>query len=92
MNKFKNKQAQDIFAGNVIKGISPDIIRKAMIKIMMVMAAKELKDLTVPPSNHLEKLKGDRAGQYSVRVNEKYRICFCWNNGEADEIEFVDYH
>jgi proteic killer suppression protein len=92
MSRFKNELTEDIAKGHKLKGISPDIVRKAMMKITMVMAASDLKDLRVPPSNHLEKLQGDRKGQYSVRVNDKYRICFEWNDNRASQIEFVDYH
>lgn len=92
MGKFKNKLTEDIAGGEVVKGLSPALVRKAMIKIIMVMAAADLKDLRIPSSNHLEKLKGDRQEQYSIRVNDKYRICFEWENNEATEIEFIDYH
>jgi len=58
----------------------------------MVEAATDIRELAAPPSNHLVKLKGDREGQWSIRVNEKYRICFKWSNDRADEIEFTNYH
>ena len=58
----------------------------------MLHAARELRDLTIPPSNRLEKLKGDRAGQYSIRVNDQYRVCFVWKSGDAYDVEIVDYH
>ena len=92
MNKFKDGLTRRIFKGEVVKGISPDVVRRAVIKLTMVEAATEIKELVTPPSNHLEKLKGDRKGQLSVRVNDKYRICFKWRNGQANEIEFTDYH
>ena len=92
MNKFKDRLTEDIALGHRVKGLSPDIIRKAMIKIIMIMAAADLRDLMIPPSKHLEKLHGNRKNQYSVRVNDKYRICFEWNDGEVKEIEFTDYH
>ena len=87
MNKFKDRLTEDIALGYRVKGLSPDIIRKAMIKIIMIMAAADLRDLMIPPSNHLEKLQGNRKNQYSVRVNDKNRICFEWNDGEVKEIE-----
>ena len=92
MNKFKDALTKRLFNGEVVKGISPDIVRRAVIKLTMVEAAMDIRELTLPPSNHLEKLKGDRAGQYSIRVNDKYRICFEWNDGRAKKIEFTDYH
>ena len=92
MNKFKDSLTRRIFEGNVARGFSPDLTRKAMIKLTMVEAATEIRELATPPSNHLEKLKGDRLGQWSIRVNDKYRICFNWRNGRAYNIELVDYH
>lgn len=61
-------------------------------KLQMVSAAHSLQDLRVPPSNHLEKLKGDRSGWYSIRVNRQWRLCFRWLDGEAVEVELCDYH
>ena len=58
----------------------------------MLDAAKTLEDLTIPPSNHLEMLSGDRKGQYSIRINKQYRICFVWHDGAANDVEIVDYH
>ena len=58
----------------------------------MLTAASELKSLRIPPSNHLERLKGDRAGQHSIRINDQWRICFTWKNGDAYDVEIVDYH
>ena len=92
MNKFKDALTRRIFEGIVVKGIPPDVIRKTVMKLTMVEAATEIRELAVPPSNHLEKLKGDRDGQWSIRVNDKYRICFKWRDGRACEMEFTDYH
>jgi len=92
MDKFKDSLTRRIFEGAVVRGFSPELIRKAMIKLTMVEAATEIRELATPPSNHLEKLKGDRLGQWSIRVNDKYRICFNWHNGRSCNMEFVDYH
>ena len=92
MNKFKDSLTRRIFEGEVARGFSSDLIKKAMIKLTMVEAATEIRELATPPSNHLEKLKGDRSGQWSIRVNDKYRICFNWHDGRSCDIEFVDYH
>ena len=92
MDKFKDGLTRQIFEGKAVKGLSLDLLRKAVIKLTMVEAAMDIRELAIPPSNRLEKLKGDRAGQWSIRVNEKYRICFEWREGRACEIEFVDYH
>lgn len=66
--------------------------RVALRKIRQLQAASTLQDLRIPPGNHLESLKGDRAGQYSIRINDQYRICFAWDNGQAKNVEIVDYH
>ncbi len=66
--------------------------RVALRKLAMVEAAQVLDDLRVPPGNRLEALRGDRAGQHSIRINDQYRICFRWQDGEAHDVEIVDYH
>ena len=92
MNKFKNKITEEILNGEYIKGLPTDVIIRAKSKLILIIGATNLIDLKSPPSNNLEKLQGDRQGQYSIRVNAKYRICFEWINNEAFEIEFIDYH
>jgi toxin HigB-1 len=64
----------------------------ALRKLLMLDAAESLVDLRVPPSNHLEKLSGNRSGQYSIRINDRWRICFRWQDGNAHDVEIVDYH
>ena len=66
--------------------------RVALRRLWQLDAADRLDDLRVPPGNRLEKLKGDRRGQYSIRINERWRICFRWHNGDAFDVEIVDYH
>ena len=68
------------------------IARVALRRLRLLHRAKTLNDLRVPPGNRLEALKGDRAGQYSIRVNDQYRICFRWDQGDAYEVELADYH
>jgi len=63
-----------------------------MIRLVMLNRSGKLDDLKVPPSNHLEKLSGDREGQYSIRINDKYRVCFRWQDNNAFDVEIVDYH
>ena len=92
MDKFKDGLTRRLFNGEVVKGLSPDLVRRVIIKLTMVEAATAIRELATPPSNRLEKLKGDRANQWSIRVNDKYRICFKWLKGRACEIEFTDYH
>ena len=69
-----------------------DLVRRAQQLLALVNAASDVKDLRSPPGNRLEKLSGDREGQYSIRINQKWRICFRWANGGADDVEIVDYH
>jgi toxin HigB-1 len=68
------------------------IAQVARRKLDMIVQAVALKDLNAPPANHLEKLKGDRAGQHSIRINDQYRICFVWSEAGAKGVEIVDYH
>jgi toxin HigB-1 len=72
--------------------LPPNIQRKARIKLEVLDAAGALQDLRIPPSNRLEKLAGNRQGQYSVRINDKWRICFVWKGSDAHQVESVDYH
>ena len=92
IRSFKDKETQAIFGREHSRRLPPDIQRSALRKLIMIHRAVELKDLISPPSNHLEALKGNRRGQYSIRINKQWRICFKWQNGEAFEVEIVDYH
>ncbi|MGI9570953.1 MAG: type II toxin-antitoxin system RelE/ParE family toxin, partial [Desulfobulbia bacterium] len=69
-----------------------NIERVALRKLVMIHAAKQIVDLRIPPNNRLERLKGNRKGQYSIRINDQWRICFKWNSGEAYDVEICDYH
>ena len=89
---FKNKLAEAVWNGTVGKGFPADLVRPAQRKLAMVNAAVSLEALRVPPANRLEALKGDRAGQHSIRVNDQFRICFIWRDGHAVDVEIVDYH
>jgi proteic killer suppression protein len=88
----KGKMIDKLIAGGSVKGFPSDIIRRAELKITMLDAATSLEDLKIPPSNHLEKLTHDRSGQYSIRINQQWRICFIWEDKDAYEVEIVDYH
>lgn len=68
------------------------IVKRARRKLLMIDAATDVHDLRVPPGNRLEKLSGDRSGQYSMRINDQYRVCFAFRNGNAFRVEIVDYH
>ena len=92
MERFASTITYKLFKGLSVNKIDSQIRIRAKKKITYVYIAKDLKDLLLPPSNNLEKLKGDRKNQYSIRVNDKYRVCFTWIEGQAENIEFVDYH
>ncbi|MFM7780562.1 MAG: type II toxin-antitoxin system RelE/ParE family toxin [Alphaproteobacteria bacterium] len=79
-----------VFLGQAPKGFSSDILSVARRKLRMLDAAIRLDDLRIPPNNRLEALRGDRAGQYSIRVNDQWRLCFVWRNGAAHDVEMVD--
>ncbi len=74
------------------KGLPGNLAKQARRKLRMVDAATRVEDLASPPGNHLEALAGDRAGQHSIRVNDQWRVCFAWRNGDAYDVEIVDYH
>ena len=92
IKSFKSKEAERIFAGRYSKRIPQDVQRIAARKLEMLAAASELRTLRIPPSNRLEKLRGDRQGQHSIRINDQWRICFVWKAGDAYEVDIVDYH
>ncbi len=92
IKSFADKRTAAIFAGYVGRGLPAQIQKRARAKILAVDAASQLDDLRVPPGNRLEALRGDRKGQHSVRVNNQWRICFVWRNGEAWDVEIDDYH
>ncbi|MBV1787480.1 type II toxin-antitoxin system RelE/ParE family toxin [Marinobacterium sp. D7] len=89
---FKDKATATIFDGKVAKKLPGDLQARALTKLRMIEAATQLDDLRVPPANRLEALKGDRAGQYSIRINNQWRICFEWEEGHAYNVEITDYH
>ncbi len=89
---FKSKETEQIYNGFASREIAPDIARRALHKLIAINEAESVADLRIPPSNRLEQLKGDRKGQFSIRINAQYRICFYWNDGNAYDVEIVDYH
>ena len=92
IQSFKCKETEKVFNGLVSRKFPANIQARAFNKLGNIHAALSLGDLSSPPSNHLEQLKGDRAGQHSIRINDRYRICFKWMNGFANEVEIIDYH
>jgi proteic killer suppression protein len=89
---FKDREAERLFNREPTRKLAPEIQRIVLRKLRMLHRAKTLEDLRVPPGNRLEFLKGDRTGQYSIRINNRWRICFVWEQGDVYEVEIVDYH
>jgi proteic killer suppression protein len=89
---FKDKDTEKIFHAEYVSRWSKEIQKVAYRRLVSLHAAITLGDLSAIPGNHLEKLKGDRAGQYSIRINDRWRVCFAWINGNAEDVEIVDYH
>ncbi len=92
ITSFRDRRTAAVFQGDRPKGFPSDLLRVAFRKLALLHEATALNDLRSPPSNRLEALQGDRAGQHSVRVNDQWRICFVWQDGNAHHVEIVDYH
>jgi toxin HigB-1 len=90
--RFKNKTSEKLFYGERVKQFSGHLAQDIQEKLVILHAAHELNDLRYPPGNKLEKLSGDRLGQWSIRINKQWRICFEWKHGQAIHIEVTDYH
>lgn len=89
---FVSRETELIFQGHISRKLPRDIQRTARRKLLYLNDAEDLRDLLAPPGNRLEKLSGDRTGQYSIRINDQWRICFRWQGGQALDVEIVDYH
>jgi len=92
IKSFADREAEWLHKGHRSKRLPADIQRVAQRKLRMLDQARTLADLRVPPGNRLELLRGNREGQHSIRINDQWRICFRWNDGDAHEVEIVDYH
>jgi len=92
LTTFGNKDTQKIWEGERVKGLPTEVQEIARKKLRMLNNSQNLTDLTIPPSNRLEKLKGILKNYYSIRVNDLWRIIFKWNSGNADQVELIDYH
>ncbi len=92
IKSFRDKETEKIFHRQRSRKLPHDIQQTALRKLRMLNRSQKKRDLRIPPSNRLEKLSGDRAGQYSIRVNDQWRICFIWQDGDVHEVEIVDYH
>lgn len=91
IKSFKTREETKLFQREFSKKFPPDVQKIALRKLWMINAAANINDLRIPPSNHLEALKGDRKGEYSIRINKKWRICFKWINENAYDLEITDY-
>jgi proteic killer suppression protein len=92
IRSFRNKETEKIFNRYFSKKYPHDIQRRALMQLRSLHNARNINDLRNPPSNHFEKLSGDREGQYSIRINKQWRICFKWDGRDAHDVEITDYH
>jgi len=92
IRSFRDREAEKVFNRELSRRWSRDLQRVARRKLLMLDAAETVADLRVPPGNRLEKLSGDREGQHSIRINDQWRICFRWSEGDAHGVEIADYH
>ena len=92
IKSFKDKETERLFHREISRKLPQDIQRVAFRKLRMLQRALSLEDLKAPPANRLEALKGDRKGQHSIRINDQWRVCFLWQEGDAHGVEIVDYH
>ncbi|MEX0838949.1 MAG: type II toxin-antitoxin system RelE/ParE family toxin [Parvibaculum sp.] len=92
IRSFADSEAELIWTGRQSRKLPSDIQAVALRKLRLINQARVLQDLRVPPGNRLEPLKGRRAGQHSIRINDQWRICFVWQDGGPSDVEIVDYH
>jgi proteic killer suppression protein len=92
IKSFRDKETERLFSRRYSQRFSPHLHCIVWRKLAILDAAEKLDDLRVPPGNRLEKLFGDREGQYSIRINDQWRICFLWSGGDAYDVEITDYH
>ena len=92
IRSFKDSRTQALHDGRIPKGMPADVAKRAVAKLFLLDTVTRIEDLRVPPGNRLHQLTGDRAGQWSISVNDQWRICFIWKSSDAFDVEFVDYH
>ncbi|MFN0094609.1 MAG: type II toxin-antitoxin system RelE/ParE family toxin [Dehalococcoidia bacterium] len=92
IRSFRDAETELLFRGREVRRMPPEIRRPAQRALRAVHQARNLNDLALLPGNRLERLRGDREGQHSVRINQQWRVCFRWEGGDAFEVEVVDYH
>jgi toxin HigB-1 len=92
IRSFRDRETERLFRRERVRKLPPDVHRVALRKLVLLDAAESIEDLRVPPGNRLEMLTGDRAGQHSIRINDQWRVCFRWKEGDAEDVEIVNYH
>lgn len=92
IRSFADKATQRVWHEEYVRALDRSLQRAVLRKLELLHAAADVEDLRIPPGNRLERLTGDRRGQYSIRVNAQWRLCFTWHEGGADDVELVDYH
>lgn len=92
IRSFRCAETERLFNDERGTGIPNQIVKRARRKLLIIDAATDVNDLRVPPGNRLERLSGSRSGQHSIRINDQYRVCFVFRNGDAFQVEIVDYH
>jgi proteic killer suppression protein len=92
ITSFANKETEKLFSTGKSKKLPAEIITRAIMRLTQLDNVREVSDLLIPPSNRLEALSGDRTGQWSIRINDQWRICFIFANGDATDVEITDYH
>jgi proteic killer suppression protein len=92
IKSFRDRNAERLFDRRPTRRFGAEVQKVALRKLRMLDAATRLDDVRVPPGNRLERLRGDRAGQHSIRITDQWRICFRWHGGDAYDVEIVDYH
>lgn len=92
IKSFRNEAARAAWGRRFVKGVPQDVLRIGNRKLLQLHNARSLNDLRAPPGNRLEALSGERQRQHSIRINDQWRVCFVWDDGDAYEVEIVDYH
>ena len=92
IRSFADRETEKVFRRERSRSLPPDVQRRAHRKLLLVNAAESIGDLRVPPGNRLERLRGDRNGQHSIRINDQWRVCFVWDGDGVRDVEIVDYH
>ncbi len=92
IRSFTDKETEILFSTGKSRRLPPELLRRALLRLNQLECATTLDDLRFPPANRLEALKGNRVGQWSIRINDQWRLCFCFEDGDANQVEIADYH